>query len=61
MENSALLDGVGFIGNVFELALVVAIVGSASLVFFYLWRQNRLDFDQEAALNMVQADDHEPK
>lgn len=55
------LDGVGFIGNLLEYASVVALGGSALLVFFYLWRKDRLSMDQEPAITMMQNDDYGPQ
>lgn len=57
---SRFLDGVGFFGNLFEYSMVVALGGSALLVFIYLWRKGRLDMDQEPAIAMMEAREDEP-
>lgn len=56
-EPAALMDTVGFFGNLFEHVMVVALGGSAILVFLYLWRKGRLDMDQEPAVIMMEADE----
>lgn len=42
------VDGVGIYGNYIHFAFVVFFVGSAFLVFIYLWKKGRLDWDEEA-------------
>jgi hypothetical protein len=46
-------------GGLFHYAMVIARVGSAALIFFYLWRKGRLDMDEEAKLQMMRSDEEE--
>lgn len=57
---ASVLDGVGFLGNLFEHAMIAALGGSALIVFVYLWCKGRLDMDQDAAKDMLGRDDYEP-
>jgi hypothetical protein len=57
MRECAVIDGIGVYGNFFHYALVIAIVGSAFLIFCYLWKMNRLDMDEEAKFQMMQDDE----
>ena len=50
MKNEAtgqLVDAIGFFGNLFEYACVIALGSSTLLVFLYLWRRGRLGYDEE--------------
>lgn len=47
------LDGGGVQGHVLHYAVTVAMVGSAFLVFLYLWSKGRLDMDEEAKERML--------
>jgi hypothetical protein len=59
-SSGQLLDGIGFLGNLFEHAMIAALGGSAVLVFLYLWLKGRLDMDQSPAKDMVERDEYEP-
>jgi len=50
----------GVYGAIFHYSLVIAIVGSAFLVFLYLWKKGRLDMDEEPKLQMMQDDKEYP-
>lgn len=52
-----LIDSIGFIGNIFESALVIALVLSTIVVFIYLWKRGSLGYDEEAAQEMVNRDE----
>lgn len=54
------LDGVGFLGNLFEHAMIAALGGSAMMIFLYLWMKGRLDMDQTPAKDMVTCNEYEP-
>jgi len=41
------LDETGVQGYYLHYGLVIALVGSAILVFFYLWKKDRLNMDEE--------------
>lgn len=42
-----------FMGSTLHSALVVAFVGSAFILFVYLWKKGRLDMDEEAKYQMM--------
>lgn len=52
-----LIDAIGFMGNFFESALIMALGMSTIVVFIYLWRRGILGYDEEAAQDMVQRDE----
>lgn len=41
------MDGFGIQGMIFHFATVFVLVGSAFIVFLYLWWKGRLDMDEE--------------
>jgi hypothetical protein len=51
------VDGSGVCGGYLHYALVIAFVGSAFLIFLYLWRKGRLDMDEEPKIKMMEDDD----
>lgn len=53
MNRMGILDGFGVYGSTLHSALVVAFVGSAFMVFLYLWKKGRLDMDEEAKHQMM--------
>lgn len=53
MSVLALLDGFGVYGNFLHYYLVVSFVGSALLIFFYLWMKGKLDMDEEPKFQMM--------
>jgi hypothetical protein len=52
------LDGIGIYGTVLHYSLIFALVGSAALVFFYFWRNGRLDMDEETKMQMFEQDEY---
>ncbi|MFI5343407.1 MAG: hypothetical protein ACHQUC_04205 [Chlamydiales bacterium] len=54
MNKFGILDGFGVYGSTLHSALVVAFVGSAFILFLYLWKKGRLDMDEEAKHQMMQ-------
>ncbi len=54
MKICAVFDAMGIYGNLFHYALVISLVGSAFIIFFYLWRKNRLDMDEAPKFQMMQ-------
>lgn len=48
-----MIDVSGVYGNILHYALTVAFVGSAFLIFLYLWKNNKLGIDEEAKYNMM--------
>jgi hypothetical protein len=55
LEN--ILDSKGLYGEFMHWALVLAFVGSAFVVFLYLWKKGRLDMDEEPKIQMMKDDD----
>jgi hypothetical protein len=53
MTICAVIDGMGVYGNYFHYALVIAFMGSAFLIFCFLWRRNRLDMDESPKFQMM--------
>ncbi len=53
----AVLDGAGIYGSLYHYTSVIAFVGSAFLIFLYLWKINRLDMDEEPKYQMMQEED----
>ena len=54
------VDGIGVYGNFLHYALVISLVGSAFLIFIYLWRKKRLDIDEEPKFQMMQEEEIDP-
>lgn len=52
-------DGAGLHGSIFHYAFVMAFVGSAFLIFLYLWRNGRLDMDEGPKHQMMQESSQE--
>lgn len=52
------LDASGDCGGLVHYAIVIALVGGALLLFFYLWKKGRLDMDEEPKHKMLN-DDHD--
>lgn len=50
------IDGQGVYGQVFQWAFTFALIGSALLVFLYLWRMGRLDMDESPKMQMFEPD-----
>lgn len=48
------LDGGGVYGSLLYYSLTIAYVGSAFLIFIYLYRKNRLDMDETAKEEMME-------
>lgn len=53
------LDGLGIYGTLFHFSFAAFFLGSAALIFLYLWRKGRLDFDEEPAIKMLEEEDGE--
>ena len=56
---SSAIDGMGVYGSLLHYMLVIAYVGSAFLVFIYLWNKKRLDMDEEPKFQMMQNEEGE--
>lgn len=53
LSTIAIIDGAGAYGNILHYSLTIAFVGSAFIVFLYLWKTGRLGMDEEAKLQMM--------
>lgn len=53
------MDGGGVYGQVLHYSLTIAFVGSAFLIFLYMWYKGRLDMDEEPKLQMMLDNDKE--
>jgi hypothetical protein len=49
----AFLDSYGIYGSALHYSLIIAFVGSAFMIFLYLWQQGRLDMDEGPSLQMM--------
>lgn len=52
-DSEVLPDG-GVCGSFVHYAFILAFVGSAFLIFLYLWRKGKLDMDEEPKIRMLQ-------
>lgn len=53
----AALDGMGVTGNFYHYSMVIAFVGSAFLIFLFLWGKKRLDMDESPKYQMLLDDE----
>lgn len=49
----AVIDGMGLYGHFLHYGIVIALVGSAFLIFLCLWKKKRLDIDEEPKFQMM--------
>ncbi len=47
------IDSFGVYGHMLHYSMIIAMVGSAFLIFLYLWGKGRLDMDDEASIQMM--------
>ncbi len=57
MINFAVVDAIGVYGSLLHYCLVIAFVGSAFIIFVYLWKEKRLDMDEEPKFQMMQEEE----
>ena len=55
------LDGGGECGTFVHYAFIVALVGSAFLIFLYLWEKGKLDMDEEPKHRMMKNEESPEK
>lgn len=55
------IDGYGIQGMVLHYGLIAFLVGSALLLFLYLWYKGRLDMDDEPANQMIKMSEDHPE
>jgi hypothetical protein len=53
-----IVDGAGLYGQLIHYSLVICFVGSAFLIFFYLWKKGKLDMDEEPKWQMMKEEGH---
>ncbi|MFI0435135.1 MAG: hypothetical protein ACH350_05345 [Parachlamydiaceae bacterium] len=53
----AIIDGMGIYGNFLSYGLVISFVGGAFLIFLNLWKNKRLDIDEEPKFQMMQEEE----
>jgi hypothetical protein len=46
----------GVCGNFVHFAFIIFFVGSAFLIFLYLWKKGKLDMDEEPKIRMMEED-----
>jgi hypothetical protein len=52
------VDPLGIQGSVLHYSLIIALVGSAFLIFLHLWRKGRLDMDEGPKIQMLKDEEH---
>jgi len=57
----SVIDGFGVYGNYLHFGMVIFFVGSAFLIFCYLWKKGKLDMDEEPKMQMLKSDEQEEK
>lgn len=53
MTIGTIVDLGGVYGTALHYSLIFAFMGSAMLIFAYLWRKGRLDMDEEPKMQMM--------
>lgn len=53
-------DAYGVYGDILRFSFLFALVIGALVIFLYLWKNGRLDMDEEAKKTMMETDDHAP-
>jgi hypothetical protein len=59
-ESESTIDG-GICGSYVHYAFIIAFVGSAFLIFLYLWKKGKLDMDEEPKIQMFKDDKSKDK
>lgn len=57
MLGAEITDEMGVYGSLLHYSLVILFVGSAFLIFLYLWKKGRLDMDEEPKYDMMDDDE----
>lgn len=57
MQNGEFLDGGGVCGSTVHYGIIFFLVGSAFLIFLYLWKKGKLDMDEEPKITMMKKDE----
>ncbi len=53
MAAAPVLDGGGECGTITHYVFILTLVGSAFLIFLYLWKKGKLDMDEEPKQTMM--------
>lgn len=61
MKLIGVTDAIGVYGSTLHYALVIAFVGSAFILFLYLWKKGKLDMDEEPKYQMMEDDQKDSK
>lgn len=56
LASAPVLDGGGECGNIIHYVFILTLVGSAFLIFLYLWKKGKLDMDEEPKHTMMKED-----
>jgi hypothetical protein len=57
LQAQPVLDDTGICGSLVHYAFIIALVGSAFLIFLYLWKKGKLDMDEEPKIRMMKDQD----
>lgn len=52
-----MMDSYGIYGAYLHYGLIILMVGSAFIIFLYLWTKGRLDMDEEPKLQMMEREE----
>ena len=53
MSTETIIDQAGIYGTAFHYAMIFIFMGSAMMIFVYLWSKNRLDMDEDPKIQMM--------
>lgn len=57
VNSTEISDPFGIYGTLFHYGLVFALVGSALVIFLYLWKKGKLDMDEQPKFQMMEKDE----
>jgi hypothetical protein len=61
IASAPVLDGGGECGSFTHYVFILTLVGSAFLIFLYLWKKGKLDMDEEPKHMMMKDEDKETR
>lgn len=53
MTSETIIDQAGIYGTAFHYSMIFVFMGSAIMIFLYLWGKGRLDMDEEPKIQMM--------
>jgi hypothetical protein len=59
MNAETIIDQAGIYGTAFHYAMIFVFMGSAMMIFLYLWSKGRLDMDEDPKIQMMQEEEYE--